>query len=84
MLRHREGMSALGLAVPPRHPRQPMGDVLDLDIERRGIEEIEPPSRQHALPGPRCLAVALHRHHRPRVASRFTAAMAVAASPHGR
>ena len=30
-----------------------MGDVLDLDIERRGFEQIEPAPAQHALPGAR-------------------------------
>jgi hypothetical protein len=28
-----------------------MGDVLDLDIEGRGVQEIEPAPAQHALPG---------------------------------
>ncbi|MGY3293718.1 hypothetical protein ACVWWP_006785 [Bradyrhizobium sp. LM3.6] len=28
-----------------------MRDVADLDVERGGIEQIEPPARQHALPG---------------------------------
>ena len=51
MLRHREGMVALGLAIPPGHPRQPMGNVLDLDIKRRGVQQVEPPSRKHPLPG---------------------------------
>jgi hypothetical protein len=31
-----------------------VGDILDLDIERRGIEKIKPAARQHALPGARC------------------------------
>jgi len=26
------------------------GDVLDFDVERRGIEQVEPAPRQHALP----------------------------------
>ena len=43
VLRDRENMRAAGLAVPARDPRQPMGDVGDLDVERRGIEQIEPP-----------------------------------------
>ncbi len=53
VLGHREGMVALGLAVPARHAGEPMGDVLDLDVERRGIEQVEPAPRQHALPGAR-------------------------------
>jgi hypothetical protein len=28
-----------------------MRDVLDLDIERGGVEQVEPPAGQHALPG---------------------------------
>ena len=34
MLRDGKDMRARRLAVPARHPRQAMGDVLDLDIER--------------------------------------------------
>ena len=51
VLRHREDMRAAGLPVPARDARQAMGDIGDLDIERRGVEQIEPPSRQHPLPG---------------------------------
>ena len=43
-------MRAAGLPVPARHPRQPVGDVFDLDVERGWIEQIEPSSRQHPLP----------------------------------
>jgi hypothetical protein len=53
MLRNREGMRAACLAVPAGDARKAMGDVLDLDIERRGVEQIEPPAREHALPGAR-------------------------------
>ena len=42
-----------GLAVPARHPGEAVGDVLDLDVERGGIEQVEPAARQHALPGAR-------------------------------
>ena len=51
MLRDREDMRADGLAVPARDAREPMRDVLDLDVERGRIEQIEPAARQHALPG---------------------------------
>ena len=44
-------MRAAGLAVPARDAGEAMRDVLDLDVERRGIEQIEPAARQHALPG---------------------------------
>jgi hypothetical protein len=43
-------MCAARLAVPARDARQPMSDVFDFDIERRGVEQIEPASAQHALP----------------------------------
>src|ERR1700674_3681670 len=43
-------MRAAGLAVPARDPRQAMGDIGDFDVQRRGIQEIEPPPRQHPLP----------------------------------
>ena len=53
MLGHRVDMCAAGLAIPARDAGEPVGDVLDLDIERGGVEQIEPPARQHALPGAR-------------------------------
>ena len=56
-------MRALGLAVPARDAREPVRDVLDLDVERGGIEQVEPAARQHALPGARRVgfAIALRR-----------------------
>ena len=45
VLRDRKDMRALGLSVPARHARQPMRDVFDLDVERGGVEQVEPPSR---------------------------------------
>ena len=53
MLRNGKDVRALGLAVPARHPRQTVGDVFQLDVERRRIEQVEPAPRQHALPGAR-------------------------------
>ncbi len=44
-------MIALGLPVPAGDAGQPVRDVLDLDVEGRGVQKIEPPARQHALPG---------------------------------
>src|SRR5689334_12116127 len=32
-----------------------MRDVFELDVERRGVEQIEPAAGQHALPGARLL-----------------------------
>ena len=51
----RKNMLADGLSVPPRHPREPVSDVLNLDIERRRIEQIEPAARTAcaATPGRR-------------------------------
>ena len=57
MLRHRECVLAVGLAVPAGDAGEPMGDVLDLDVERRGVEQVEPPPAQHPLPGPRCARI---------------------------
>jgi hypothetical protein len=52
VLRHRKDMRPAGLTVPARDPRQPMRDIRDLDIERRGVQQIKPPTRQHPLPDP--------------------------------
>jgi hypothetical protein len=46
-------MGAARLAVPAGDAGEAMGDVLDLDVERRGVEQVEPAARQHALPGAR-------------------------------
>ncbi len=51
VLRHRVDIGADGLSVPARDPRQAMRDVFKLDVERRGVEQIEPAARQHPLPG---------------------------------
>ena len=40
-----------GLPVPARHAGETMGNVLDLDVEGRRIEQIEPSAAQHTLPG---------------------------------
>ncbi len=53
VLGDREGVRPGRLAVPARHPRQAMGDVVDLDVERGGVQQIEPAAGQHALPRPR-------------------------------
>jgi hypothetical protein len=44
-------MVALGLAIPPGHAGQPMGNVLDLDIKRRRVQQVKPAPRKHPLPG---------------------------------
>ncbi len=51
MLCDGEGVLAFGLAVPARYARQTMRDVLDLDIQRRGVEQIESATAEHSLPG---------------------------------
>ncbi|EEF22540.1 conserved hypothetical protein [Ricinus communis] len=55
MLRHGECMVATRLPVPTRHTRQTMSDIGKFDIERRGIEKVETPAGQHALPCTRSL-----------------------------
>ncbi len=45
VLGHREGVIACRLAVPAGDPGEPMGDVFDLDIEWRGIQQIEVSAR---------------------------------------
>ena len=42
MLGDGEDVRALGLPVPTGNSREPMGDVCDLDVERRGVEQVEP------------------------------------------
>src|SRR5258705_4765383 len=44
-------MRAAGLPVPACDARQAMSNVGDLDIQRGGVEQVEPPPRQHPLPG---------------------------------
>ena len=53
VLGDREGVVADGLAVPAGDAGKPVRDVGDLDVERRGVEQIEPAAGQHALPGAR-------------------------------
>jgi hypothetical protein len=31
-----------GLPIPPGHAGETMGDVLDLDVQRGGIEKVQP------------------------------------------
>ena len=46
--------AALALAkILPRDAGQSVCNILDLDIERRWVKQIEPPAGQHALPGAR-------------------------------
>jgi hypothetical protein len=46
-------MLADGLAVPPRDAGEAMGDVLDLDVHGRGVEQVEAAAGKHPLPGAR-------------------------------
>src|SRR6185295_6198920 len=55
VLRHGKCMLALGLAVPSRHARQSVCDVLNFDIQRRGIQQVQPATAEHALPGARLI-----------------------------
>ncbi len=51
VLGDREGVVAERLAVPAGDAGEAVGDVLDLDVGGRGVEQVEAPARQHALPG---------------------------------
>ena len=53
VLGHGEGVLAHRLAVPAGHAGEAVGDVLDLDVHRRGVQQVEPAARKHALPRPR-------------------------------
>ena len=52
MLGDGEGVLARGLAVPAGDAGQPVGDVLDLDVHRRGVQKVQPAAGKHPLPGP--------------------------------
>src|SRR5579862_689176 len=72
VLGDRIDVRALGLPVPARDTREPVRDVFELDVERRGVEQIEPAAGQHALPGAWGLAASRLAH--LRLASFATAA----------
>ena len=62
VLRDREGVVAEGLAVPAGDPGETVRDILDLDVERRRIEQVEATARQHSLPcARRCAGAVGHR-----------------------
>ena len=60
VLSHGKCRMAFGLTIPPRNACQAMRDILDLNIERGRIEEIEPAAAQHALPGAAGIASQCH------------------------
>ncbi len=45
-----EGVLARGLAVPAGHAGQAVSDVVDLHVERRGVQKVQPPAGKHPLP----------------------------------
>ena len=45
-------MGAAGLPAPARHPRQGKGDIVQLDVEGRGVQKVDPTARQQTLPDP--------------------------------
>ena len=55
VLRDGEDVRADRLSVPARDAGEPVRDVVELHIERRGIEQVEPPPREHPLPDARFL-----------------------------
>src|SRR5262249_35807237 len=88
MLGHRESVLAIGLPIPTGDASKPVGDVLDLDVERRGVEQVEPSPAQHALPGARSGVCRNFMHHSavPIVKSRLNGAIVmpsiIARPPH--
>src|SRR5512144_3282449 len=50
MLRDGKDVTALRLPVPARDAREAMRNVIDFDVERGGVEQIEASSGQHPLP----------------------------------
>jgi hypothetical protein len=50
MLRDGKDVAALRLSVPARDAGEAMRNVIDFDVERGGVEQIEPSSGQHPLP----------------------------------
>jgi hypothetical protein len=52
MLRHRKDMRSVGLSIPACDARKTMCDILHLDVEGRGVKQIETASGQHSLPCP--------------------------------
>ncbi len=60
MLGHRKGVIAPGLPVPAGDAGKPMGNVRNLDVERRGVQKVEPPPAQHPLPRSRLVALVRH------------------------
>ncbi len=69
VLGDRKNVGADRLPVPARDAREPVRDVRDLDIERGGVEQVEPAPGKHALPGAEqlraCRRFRLRRHQRP-------------------
>ena len=58
---------ATRLAVPSGDASEAVGDIFDLDIERRRIEQIKTPTREHALPRAGWLLLARHQRRRSSV-----------------
>ena len=72
MLRDGENLRPVRLAVPARDAGEAVGDVGDFDVERGGVDQIEPAAREHALPGAPAPVGAAHH-------GRFAASAAQAA-----
>ena len=50
MLGDRENLRPMGLAVPARDAGEAVGDVGDFDVERGGVDQVEPAAGKHPLP----------------------------------
>ena len=53
MLGHRKNIRSFGLAVPARDAGKAMGYIGNFNVERGGVEQVEPTTRQHPLPSAR-------------------------------
>jgi len=53
VLRNVERKRSQSLTVPAGNSRQPMCNVVDFNINRGGVQKIEPAAGKHALPGAR-------------------------------
>ena len=80
MLRHRKDVRPGRLAVPAGDAGEAVRDVVELDVERGGVEQVEAASGQHSLPGARGFGLrAQAAHHGPCGASARAVGVAEAA-----
>ena len=61
VLRHREDVVPDRLPVPARDAGEAVGDVLELDVKRRRVEEVEAPAEEHPARRGGSLAISVAR-----------------------